>query len=105
MPDGMFMPPIPRGVINRRRRRTTAKRTIIADIGPDMPSDRFALGQDRHRRVVAVQPFRSQNWITFHCRGITSSVSVMSSPSFDSLADPQHGQLSGAAITTRSRGR
>ena len=40
-----------------------------------------------------------------HCRGITSSVSVMSSPSFDSFADPQQGQLSGAAMTTRSRGR
>jgi hypothetical protein len=36
---------------------------------------------------------------------ITSSVSVMSSPNFDSCADPQHGQLSGAAITVRSRGR
>ena len=44
-------------------------------------------------------------WITFHCRGITSSVSVISSPSFDSFVDPQQGQLSGAAITTRSRGR
>ena len=44
-------------------------------------------------------------WITFHCRGMTSSVSVMSSPSLDSFADPQQGQLSGAAITTRSRGR
>jgi hypothetical protein len=44
-------------------------------------------------------------WITFHCRGMTSSVSVMSSPSFDSLDDPQQGQLSGAGITTRSRGR
>ena len=36
-------------------------------------------------------------WITFHRRGITSSVSVTSSPSFDSLAEPQQGQLSGAA--------
>ena len=44
-------------------------------------------------------------WITFHCRGITSSVSVMSSPSFDSFAEPQQGQLSGAAMTMRSRGR
>jgi hypothetical protein len=35
----------------------------------------------------------------------TTSVSVMSSPSFDSFADPQQGQLSGAAMTTRSRGR
>ena len=44
-------------------------------------------------------------WITFHCRGTTSSVSVMSSPSFDSLAEPQHRQVSGAGMTTRSRGR
>src|SRR6266436_710748 len=29
----------------------------------------------------------------------------MSSPSFDSFADPQQGQLSGAAMTTRSRGK
>ena len=44
-------------------------------------------------------------WITFHWRGTTSSVSVTSSPSFDSFVEPQHGQLGGAAITTRSRGR
>src|SRR5271156_7184150 len=44
-------------------------------------------------------------WITFHWRGITSSVSVTSSPNFESFFDPQQGQLSGAGITTRSRGR
>ena len=44
-------------------------------------------------------------WITFHRRGTTSSVSVTSSPSFESFVEPQHGQLCGAAITTRSRGR
>jgi hypothetical protein len=54
--------------------------------------------------------FRHENfsrtvWITFHCRGMTSSVSVISSPSFDSFDNPQHGQLSGAAITIRSRGK
>ena len=42
-------------------------------------------------------------WITFHCRGTTSSVSVMVSPSSASLP-PQHGQAVGR-ITTRSRGR
>jgi hypothetical protein len=41
---------------------------------------------------------------TFHCRGTTSNVSVMSSPSLASLP-PQHGQTVGAGITTRSRGR
>ena len=35
---------------------------------------------------------------------MTSSVSVTSSPSFDSFFEPQHGQLSGAGLTTRSRG-
>jgi len=29
----------------------------------------------------------------------------MSSPSFDSFTDPQQGQLSGATMTTRSRGK
>src|SRR5204863_3741278 len=43
-------------------------------------------------------------WTTFHCRGTTSSVSVMSSPSMASLL-PQHGQAMGPGITTRSRGR
>ena len=44
-------------------------------------------------------------WITFHWRGMTSSVSVMSSPSFASRDEPQAAQLQGASITTRSRGR
>ena len=43
-------------------------------------------------------------WITFHCRGITSSVSVMSSPSLASLP-PHDGHEHGAEMTTRSRGR
>src|SRR5262245_6575402 len=37
-------------------------------------------------------------WITFHWRGTTSSVSVMSSPSFASLP-PQHGHSEGADTT------
>lgn len=41
--------------------------------------------------------------ITFHWRGSTSSVSVISSPNFDSLLPPLHGQLVGASMTTRSR--
>ena len=36
---------------------------------------------------------------------ITSSVTVMSSPSFDSFVDPQQGQFFGAAMTTRSCGK
>jgi hypothetical protein len=59
---------------------------------------------------VIVSQFRHENlsrtvWITFQDLGTTSSVSVMSSPSLDNLADPQQGQLSGAVITTRSRSR
>ena len=55
------MPSIARGVIQHRRRRTTVKGPIITDIGPDMPLDRLALGQDRHGRVVAMQPLGSQH--------------------------------------------
>ena len=44
-------------------------------------------------------------WMTFHARGITSSVSVTSSPSFDRRVPPQAGQEHGAGTTTRSRGR
>ena len=43
--------------------------------------------------------------MTFQWRGITSRVSVKSSPSFDSFADPQQGQFAGAAMTMSSRGR
>ncbi len=43
-------------------------------------------------------------WITFHCRGTTSRVSVMLSPSLVRLP-PQHGQAAGPGTTTRSRGR
>jgi hypothetical protein len=34
--------------------------------------------------------------ITFHWRGISSSVSVTSSPILRSLSSPQHGQTAGA---------
>ena len=44
-------------------------------------------------------------WMTFHDRGITSSVSVTSSPSRESREPPQAGQEHGAGMTTRSRGR
>jgi hypothetical protein len=54
---------------------------------------------------VRHENFSRTVWITFHCRGTTSIVSVISSPNFDSRDDPQQGQLSGAAITMRSRGR
>src|SRR3546814_16849852 len=44
-------------------------------------------------------------WTTFHWRGITSSVSVTSSPSFDSRAPPEAGQEEDEGRTTRSAGR
>ena len=44
-------------------------------------------------------------WITFHCRGMTSSVSVTSSPSLRSASPPQQLQAVGPGTTTRSRGR
>ena len=44
-------------------------------------------------------------WITFHRRGITFSVSVTSSLTFDSRSDPQQAQSVGPGTTTRSRGR
>jgi hypothetical protein len=44
-----------------RMRRTSRKRPIVADIGPDVPLDRLALGEDRHGGVVAVQPLGGQN--------------------------------------------
>ena len=58
---------------------------------------------------VMLSQLRQENrsrtvWITFHRRGTTSRVSVMSSPSLASLP-PQQGQATGAGITTRSRGR
>src|SRR5437899_11803522 len=76
-------------------------------LGPAKPRDVTWKGAGGW--VIASQ-FRHENfsrtfWITFHCRGMTSSVSVMSSPSFDSFEEPQQGQLPGSATTTRSRGR
>jgi len=43
-------------------------------------------------------------WITFHWRGMTSSVSVISSPIFTIRSEPQQVPLLGASTTTRSRG-
>ena len=41
--------------------------------------------------------FSRMVWMTFHARGITSSVSVTSSPSFDRRVPPQAGHEHGAA--------
>jgi hypothetical protein len=61
MPYGMLVPAIARGIVESGRRRTSSERPIVADIGPDVPLDRLALGQDRHGGVIAVQPFGRQN--------------------------------------------
>lgn len=61
MVRGMLLPPIPRGTALRRRWCAAAKGTIIADIGPDVRCLCLILGQDRHRRVVIMQPFVRQN--------------------------------------------
>jgi hypothetical protein len=44
-------------------------------------------------------------WITFQDLGMTSSVSVMSSPSLDSRVPPQQPHVVGPGTTSRSRGR
>jgi hypothetical protein len=54
-----------------------------------------------HRRQ---ENFSRTCWITFHCAGTASSVSLMFSPSFLKVP-PQLGQVDGAACTMRSRGR
>ena len=56
------------------------------------------VSQSRHEN------FSRTVWIIFHWRGMTSSVSVISSPSFDSFDELQQGQLSGETTTTRSGG-
>ncbi len=44
--------------------------------------------------------------VTNHCRGTTSSVAVMSSPSLVSLVPPHHWhEVGGGGCTTRRRGR
>ena len=58
---GMLSGPVARGVEQRRRRVRAAEGAVVTDIGPDPAGDRLALGQDRHRGVVAVQPPGRQN--------------------------------------------
>ena len=57
------------------------------------------------RLAVPAENFSRTVWITFHARGITSSVSVTSSPRLHSRLPPRVGQEHGAGTTTRSRGR
>ena len=52
---GMLPGTVPRGVEECRRRRPAAEGPVVADIGPDAPGHRLALGQDWHRGVVTTQ--------------------------------------------------
>jgi hypothetical protein len=56
MPFGMHAFPIGRVEVHRGRRRSTGERPIIAYIGPQPPGPRLHFGQDRHCRVVAMDP-------------------------------------------------
>ena len=75
--------------------------------GPAQPRGRTWKGAGAWAMVSQSRQenFSRTVWITFHWRGITSSVSVTSSPSFDRRDPPQQAQAVGASITTRSRGR
>ena len=57
----MLVPAVPRSIIERGRRSAPAERPVVADVGPDAARDRLALGQDRHRGVIAVQPLGGQH--------------------------------------------
>ena len=57
---GMFLPPIARGIIEGRRRLESAERPVIPDIGPDAARIGLSLRQDRHGRVIAMQPLGGQ---------------------------------------------
>ena len=83
-------------------------KTIVASrLGPAQPrgvgwngaGGWLIFSQSRHVN------FSRTVWITFHWRGMTSSVSVTSSPILESFCEPQHAQASGGVTTTRSRGR
>ena len=58
---GMFLSPISRSVKDRGGWHVTAKGPVIADIGPDVARDGFALRQDRYRGVVSMQALSRQN--------------------------------------------
>jgi hypothetical protein len=65
---------------------------------------------ERRRSLADLSQSRQENfsrtcWTTFQDFGMTSSVSVMSSPSLDSRDPPQQLQATGPGTITRSRGR
>jgi hypothetical protein len=52
---GMLAGPVARVIEHRPRRRRPAKRLVVAYIDPDPAGVGLALGQNRHRGVVAMQ--------------------------------------------------
>jgi len=56
MPLRVLAAPIAGGVEDRRRRRRTGERLIVAHVNPYSPGRALALGQDRDRRIVAMKP-------------------------------------------------
>jgi len=73
-------------------------RIIANRLGPAKPR---AIAWKGAGGCVIVSQERQENFsrtcsVTNHCRGTTSSVSVMSSPTLESLVPPQHGQHVGA---------
>src|SRR5436853_2819658 len=86
--------------------RYLANRTWASSCGPARPR---AIGWEGAGAWVMASHLRQENfsrtcWITFHCAGTCSSVSVMSSPSLRRIP-PQPAQAVGAGWITRSRGR
>src|SRR5260370_24150747 len=81
--------------------------TIDKRLGPAQP--RAMTWNDAGAWLIFSQSrqlnFSRTCWITFQDFGMTSSVSVMSSPSLDSRAPPQQAQAVGPGMITRSRGR
>jgi hypothetical protein len=90
--------------ILRRRPLTLGAMAIAARVVRDAAVAAILAAFDMIFSQARQVNFSRTVWITFHCRGTTSSVSVIVSPSFASLP-PQHGQAVGPGITTRSRGR
>ena len=59
--DRVIAGPVPRVAEQCRRRVRTAERRVVADVDPGPRGSGLALGQHRHRRVIAVQTLRRQH--------------------------------------------
>ena len=63
MSDRVIAGPVARVAEQSRRRVRTPERRIAAHIDPGPPGGGLAFGYNRHRGVVAVQPFGRQNMV------------------------------------------